>query len=375
MLFRQFKLVISISLAFVLYGAAFLVLGIIPYTTVSFQITVLQNLATALYAVASSSGFLFFTQNFLTEGGNPVRSWMFRACTIQGTQQLYIAALWYWGSYASSLQDNGVTLISSSSRVVTYVCLPIAAALWAVAVVLFIGLPDAYRSKPGYVSAFYRSLMRRKVVVWFLVVAFIQNYFLSAPYGRSWSYLWSSSSAPPWAIAILVVFFFVVVWAIILAIMAYLSTEHSWLLPLAAIGLGAPRWAQELWGTSGIALYMPWAGSAPVAGALLARCLWLWLGVLDTVQGVGFGMILLQTLGRFHVSWTVVGAQVIGSIGTMAARASAPNKLGPGTVFPNLAINLWEGVSNVWFWVPLLFQLAVCVGFFVFFRKEQLFKP
>lgn len=300
---------------------------------------------------------------------------MFRACTIQGTQQIYIAALWFWGSYASSLQDDGVTLISSTSRIVTYVCIPIAAALWLIAAVLFLGLPDAYRKKPGYVSSFYRSVLRRKVVVWFLIVAFIQNYFLSAPYGRSWNYLWSSSSAPAWAIAILVVFFFVAIWAVILAIMAYLSREHSWVLPLAAIGLGAPRWAQELWGTSGVGLYMPWAGAAPVAGALLARCLWLWLGVLDTIQGVGFGMILLQTLGRFHVSWAVVGAQVIGAAGTMAARASAPNKIGPGPVFPNLAMDLRAGLDNVWFWVPLFFQLAVCVGFFKFFRKEQLMKP
>ncbi|KAF3766254.1 family 5 glycosyltransferase [Cryphonectria parasitica EP155] len=376
LLFRRFQLVIAVSLAFVLYGTAFFVLAICPYAASSSQATtVLHYLATALYAVASSSGFLFFTQNFLTEGGNPVKTWMFRACTIQGTQQIYIAALWYWGTYASTLTNEGSTLISSSSRVVTAVCIPIAVLLWAVATILFVGLPDAYRRKPGYVSAFYRSLLRRKVVVWFLVAAFIQNYFLSTQYGRSWSYLWNSSSAPAWAIALLILLFFVVVWAVLLAGMAYFSTEHSWLLPIVAIGLGAPRWAQELWGTSGVALYMPWAGAHVVAGALLGRCLWLWLGVLDTLQGVGFGMILLQTLGRFHVSWAVLGAQVIGSAGTILARATAPDKIGPGSVFPNLAMDLSGGVNNVWFWVPLLFQLAVCVGFFVFFRKEQLMKP
>ena len=33
-------------------------------------------------------------------------------------------------------------------------------------------------------------------------------------------------------------------------------------------------------------MYIPWAGS-PVAGAILGRALWLWLGVLDSLQGVG----------------------------------------------------------------------------------------
>jgi alpha-1,3-glucan synthase len=374
MIFRTCKLFIALSLAFFFYGSAFFVLGMIPFATAPLNVEALQYLATSLYAVASASGFLFFTQNFLTEGGNPVRSWMFRACTIQGTQQIYIAALWFWGSYASKVQNAGGKLISSSSRTVTCVTVPIAVLLWVICGVLFVGLPDAYRSKPGYVSAFYRSLLRRKVVVWFLVVAVIQNYFLSAPYGRSWGYLWGSSVAPYWAIALLVVLFFVVIWAAILAAMAYLSKEHSWALPLFAIGLGAPRWAQMLWGTSGMGLYLPWAGST-LSGALLGRVLWLWLGVLDALQGVGFGMILLQTLGRYHVSWTVFGAQAIGSLATIAARVSAPDKIGPGPVFPNLAMNLWEGVNNVWLWVPLLLQLLVCVGFFVFFRKEQLFKP
>ena len=38
-------------------------------------------------------------------------------------------------------------------------------------------------------------------------------------------------------------------------------------------------------------LYVPWAGHA---GPYAAIALWLWLGVLDAVQGVGLGMILLQ---------------------------------------------------------------------------------
>jgi hypothetical protein len=42
---------------------------------------------------------------------------------------------------------------------------------------------------------------------------------------------------------------------------------------------------------------MDWAGAA---GPYLGTMLWLWLGVLDNIQGVGLGMLLLQTLSRLH---------------------------------------------------------------------------
>lgn len=50
-----------------------------------------------------------------------------------------------------------------------------------------------------------------------------------------------------------------------------------------------------LWGTSSLALYIPWAGKA---GPYLGVSLWLWLGVLDAIQGVGLGMILLQVISH-----------------------------------------------------------------------------
>jgi alpha-1,3-glucan synthase len=40
------------------------------------------------------------------------------------------------------------------------------------------------------------------------------------------------------------------------------SKVHSWLVPVFALGLGAPRWAQIWWGTSGMGVYVPWAGVA-----------------------------------------------------------------------------------------------------------------
>ena len=103
---------------------------------------------------------------------------------------------------------------------------------------------------------------------------------------------------------------------------------------------------------------------------MVGRTLWLWLGVLDAIQGVGFGMILLQTLTRFHIVFTLVCAQVLGSIATIVARACAPDAEGPGAVFPNLALSS-KGLGNAWFWIALLMQLSICVGFFKFFRKVR----
>ena len=114
----------------------------------------------------------------------------------------------------------------------------------------------------------------------------IQNYFLSAPYGRNWLYLWSSQAVPAWQIVILIIVFFVGIWIALLWIFSYMSKSHSWVLPLFAMGLGAPRWAQILWSTSGMGHYLPWT-AGPIASGLAARALWLWLGVLDALQGVG----------------------------------------------------------------------------------------
>ena len=114
------------------------------------------------------------------------------------------------------------------------------------------------------------------------------------PYGRNWGFLWSVP-IPKWQILILVIVFFIGVWAAMLLVLTHFSKTHTWLLPVFAVGLGAPRWCQMLWGTSSLALYIPWAGHA---GPYLGISLWLWLGVLDAVQGVGLGMILLQVSER-----------------------------------------------------------------------------
>lgn len=243
----------------------------------------------------------------------------------------------------------------------------------------------------------------------FLVAGIIQGYFLTLPYSRNWRYLWSSQHAPTWTIAILIIAFFIGVWTALLSLFSKLSTCYPWIVPIFAIGLGAPRWGQILWSTSSMGSWLPWA-SSPVSGALMGRALWLWLGVLDAIQQAGLGMMLLQTLTRVHVVFTVVAAQILATVATMIARATSPpfydgyagagspsavsssGGTGSGShgsggggrsltasnnvIFPNFALD--DGVlalRGAWFWTALLLQIGICVGFFRFFRREQLAKP
>jgi alpha-1,3-glucan synthase len=183
----------------------------------------------------------------------------------------------------------------------------------------------------------------------------VQNWFLAAAFGRNWSFLWSSKHAKTWEVVILVVGFFIILWVLILFAFRALSKEHSWILPVFGLSLGSPRWAQTWWGTSNIGYYLPWAGSL-TSGAIVSRCLWLWLGVLDEIQQVGLGMILLQTLTRVHVCFVLLAAQAVGSIATICARGFAPNRLGPDGISPNVGTSV-DKIANAWFWIALFFQL------------------
>ncbi|TVY41175.1 Cell wall alpha-1,3-glucan synthase, partial [Lachnellula occidentalis] len=350
-MYRTMKSIYVLSVPFLFYGLAFFLLGLAPYAKDVGQRGWMQNAATGVYAVASSSGSIFFALNFGDEGGSTVKSWVFRACIIQGTQQIYVCVLWAWGSYLTKSISTSVVpnSINTNDKILTAIGVPVALFFWVVAFVMFRGLPKYYRQTPGQVPFFYISLLRRKIVLWFFVVVIIQNYFLSTLNGRNWAFLWSSDHVKTWPVVLLVIFFFIFVWAAILYGFARLSKAHSWILPLFAIGLGAPRWAQILWSCSNIGAWLPWAGSS-AGSALASRSLWLWLGVLDAIQGVGFGMILLQTLTRVHIAYTLISAQVIGSVATMVARATAPDKLGPGNQFPDFSSGVYPGVTKPWFW-------------------------
>lgn len=60
-----------------------------------------------------------------------------------------------------------------------------------IGIVLFYGMPDYYQQTPETVPGYYISLFHRKTVLWFFVMVIIRNYWLSAPYGRRWEFLFS----------------------------------------------------------------------------------------------------------------------------------------------------------------------------------------
>ncbi|TFK55043.1 glycoside hydrolase family 13 and glycosyltransferase family 5 domain-containing protein [Heliocybe sulcata] len=372
-LFRLKPSVYVLAAPWIFFGLAFFLIGLPSVTSALHPAhKALASAATWCYAVASAAAFCFFGLNFGEEAGAATEVWTMRACIVQGSQQIWVAALWYWGS---SL--DGAAADSLPPWWIVLIVWPLAVLSLLFTYLMLYGLPDYYRQTPPKVPNFLKTLFRRKLVLWFLASEILRDYWLSGPYGRNWSFLWNGN-IPRWQVALLVIAFFVVVWALLMYILTQFSKIHTWLLPVFAVGLGAPRWCQMLWGTSSLALYIPWAGHS---GPYLGLCLWLWLGVLDAIQGVGLGMILLQTLSRLHVCATLAFSQIIGSVCVMIARATAPNKIGPESVFPDAATWDFEQglkgspMASPTFWVALICQLIIVVGYFWFYRKEQLARP
>ncbi|TFK76403.1 hypothetical protein BDN72DRAFT_234531 [Pluteus cervinus] len=372
-LFRLKPSVYVLSAPWIFFGIAFFLIGLPSLSEALHPAqNAISNVATWAYAIASAAAFLFFGLNFGEEAGAATEVWTLRACIVQGSQQIWVAALWYWGYTLNGRSDGYVP----PWWIVLFLW-PLSIMSFVFAYLMLYGLPDYYRQTPPKVPNFLRTLFRRKLVLWFLASEILRDYWLSGPYGRNWGFLWSVN-IPKWQILILVIIFFIGVWAGMLLILTHFSKTHTWLLPVFAVGLGAPRWCQMLWGTSSLALYIPWAGSS---GPYLGVSLWLWLGVLDAIQGVGLGMILLQTLSRLHVCATLAFSQIIGSICVMIARATAPNAIGPGSVFPDAS--KWDFDSGLsgspmaipLFWIALVCQLVIVIGYFWFYRKEQLARP
>jgi len=366
----------TLSLPFAFYALAFFGVSL-PIMSPVFQSWEIRHAitltSTCLYAVASAAGFAFFAFNFGDEAGVQAEVWAFRACVVEGSQQAWAAVLWFWGF---KMADHSANFVPS--KYIICATLPLCILVSLLGTVAYLGLPDFYRHKPGHIPNFVATLFRRKLVLWFLVSQMLSLYWLSSLYGRNWSFLWQQNPLPTWQTALLAAFFFIAVWVGLLSTLATLARKHTWILPIFAVGLGAPRWCQILWGTSTVGLYLPWAG---VAGPYLACALWLWLGVLDAVQGVGLGTMLLQTLSRVHVASTIALAQLLGSVVVVIARATAPDKAGPSNVFPNFG--LWNpsdglvgsGLDSWAFWLAGLCQVAIVVGYIYVFRGEQLSKP
>lgn len=374
-LYRRMPAYWVLSLPFALYSIAFLLVGLPHISAVGNIMTARQItiFASYIYAAASASGSLYFALNFGAEGGIEVEGWVVRACLVQGFQQAWSAPMWYWGNKLNDKKSSIARLYQSG------VPMSVAAAVWVMSFILlaaffamFFGLPRYYRQNPGVIPAFYRSLYRRKIIVWFLVCQVLSNFWLALPYGRSWTYLWNSPNLETWIVVVLCFFFFGLIWVLLLVVIRYFTKTHTWAPVIFALGVIAPRYFAEFWAVSTIGFYLPWAGT-PVASAILGRSLWLWLTVLDSLQSAGIGIMLLQTLIRDHVAFCLIVSQILGSISTILAKAL-------DLPFSSYLINFssWEPsdgagpLVNPAFWICLVCQLAIPAGYFLLFRKSQL---
>ncbi|EEB06005.2 cell wall alpha-1,3-glucan synthase mok11 [Schizosaccharomyces japonicus yFS275] len=375
-LYVNYPSVYPLIAPFLVYAVAFFLIGIASFSSIGDGRVWIARVGTWIYSIGSGSQALFFSLNFGDDGSYDIVYWVFRACLVQGTQQIWAAALWYWGSYASSdTTSTGKTVLHTVQWMPGLVW-PISILLGAVAYLLYRGLPSYYRQLPGKMPAFYHSIMRRRLIIWFFIANVLQNYWMASMYGRSWSFMWASPKAKKWAIFLLILLFYIGIWVVVMSLLAMLSNKHSWFIPIFGLGLGAPRWLQTLWGTSNIGIHLPYFKSA---APYMSRMLWLWLGLLDSVQGIGIGLILLQTLTRRHITIALMIGQIIGAAASMIGRASSPDRVGPSNTFVDFSY--WEPgkgssiLHSAPFWVCLFCQLVVIVGYFMFFRRENLNRP
>lgn len=97
-----------------------------------------------------------------------------RACIVQGSQQIWVAALWYWGYSLNGREDGYIPP--------WWICLivwPLACVSFLFAYVMLYGLPEYYRQTPPKVPHFFKTLFRRKLVLWFLASEILRDYWLS----------------------------------------------------------------------------------------------------------------------------------------------------------------------------------------------------
>lgn len=109
----------------------------------------------------------------------------------------------------------------------TAITMPIALGLWGLGLLLWNGLPIYYRQVPDTVPDFYKSLWRRKIIIWFFASVLVQNFFLSTQYGRSWSFLFTTTHLKWWQIYLLVILFFVFIWGASMWGFMHLTRSHT----------------------------------------------------------------------------------------------------------------------------------------------------
>jgi alpha-1,3-glucan synthase len=139
-LFRMKPSVWVLSLPWIFYGLAFFLVGLPSVSTVSeLAHGALTSAATWCYAIASAAAFLFFGLNFGEEAGAATEVWTMRACIVQGSQQIWVAALWYWG-----YQLNGALTGSKPPWWIVLILWPLSIMSFVFMWCIFKGLPGSF---------------------------------------------------------------------------------------------------------------------------------------------------------------------------------------------------------------------------------------
>jgi alpha-1,3-glucan synthase len=286
-LYRMFPSFLVLSVPYLIYALSVFFLALPIHGSIE---TVLKVTAVTLYAFASGAGSLFFSLNFGEEAGVDMTTWIFRSGVVVGISQLWNFGLYFWAeSFANSAFKTVDT--TGPSIAISVVCFFFFAVFVFAFVVLFFGLPFCYRHQPAKIPLFYISLTWRRLAMWFLVAQFVQTFWLSGAIGRNYQFLWNQ---PISAFSILqMILFFVGLWCLVMYILYRLGRVYSWILPVFAVGLLSPLWAQMSWSCSTVGYTLHWAGTA---APYLSLALWLWLGVLVAIQSVGLSMMLLQVI-------------------------------------------------------------------------------
>ena len=86
--------------------------------------------------MASAAGFAFFGLNFGEEAGAATEVWILRACIVQGSQQIWVAALWFWGDKLNNVVPGAFT-----PRWIVFIVWPLAGLSLLFMLLLIFGLP------------------------------------------------------------------------------------------------------------------------------------------------------------------------------------------------------------------------------------------
>jgi glycogen synthase len=357
-LYRCYESRLVLSLPFLLFGISFL-------SALMFGPSLISTAPLLLYTVGSAALPYYFALNFGQESGSQISLWIFRAMIGETCRQVWTSSLFFWNYVDTKDPDHHVVkspmmiaIISSCSVI-----------LGLLGVLLYFGLPRVYLQIPPTVPRFWRNLMKRKLVLWYWLSEVVKTYFLSGVFGRNMSFLWAHPLDNRSTLYIALIF--QAFGLLCLGWMAYKSSTHSWVLPIFAVGLLSPRWSQMALSTSLMGFYLPWSGDL---GPYVGISLWLWLAVMDTIQSAGLMIMLLQTLTRIHVVPVLVVGQCLGAAVQMISKLTAPNRDGPGDIFPAFSSDIGP-LKNPLFWLGWISQVFISLGFLFWFRREQLSKP